>query len=154
MSDPLQPNRPLPSRFLCQWDSPGKETGVGCHALLQGIFPTQGWNSCLRHCRRILYCWASGEAQVLGHTWKWSIFHFFPFRSMRGFFFDIHCLCNCTVHGILQDRLLEWVAIPFSSGSSQPRNRTGVSHIAGGFFTSRATREALFIVSTYSSSWG
>ena len=91
MSDTLQPNRPLPSRFLCQWDSPGKDTGVGCHALLQGIFPTQGWNSHLRHCRRSLYCWTSGEAQVLGSTWKWSIFHFFPFRSMRGFFFDIHC---------------------------------------------------------------
>ena len=41
-----------------------------------------------------------------------------------------------TVHGILQARTLEWVAVPFSSGSSQPRNRTGVSCIADGFFTS------------------
>ena len=40
------------------------------------------------------------------------------------------------VHGILQARILEWVAFPFSRGSSQPRNRTQVSHIAGGFFTS------------------
>ena len=40
-------------------------------------------------------------------------------------------------------RILEWVAYPFSSGSSRPRNRTGVSCIAGGFFTSWATREAL-----------
>jgi len=31
-------------RLLCPWDSPGKNAGVGCHALLQGIFPTQGWN--------------------------------------------------------------------------------------------------------------
>ena len=38
-------------------------------------------------------------------------------------------------------RTLEWVAFPFSSGSSQPRNRTRVSYIAGGFFTSWATRE-------------
>ena len=37
-------------------DSPGKNTGVGCHALLQGIFPTQGQNPGLLHCRRILYC--------------------------------------------------------------------------------------------------
>ena len=37
-------------------DSPGKNTGVGCHALLQGIFPTQGLNPGLPHCRRILYC--------------------------------------------------------------------------------------------------
>ena len=45
-----------------------------------------------------------------------------------------------TVHGILQARILEWVAFPFSRGSSQPRDRTQVSHIAGGFFTSWATR--------------
>ena len=36
-------------------DSPGKNTGVGCHALLQGIFPTQGLNLSLPHCRQILY---------------------------------------------------------------------------------------------------
>jgi len=45
-------------------------------------------------------------------------------------------------HGILQARILEWVAVPFSRGSSQPRDRTQVSHIAGGFFTNWATREA------------
>ena len=33
--------------LLCPWDSPGKNTGVGCHALLQGLFPTQGWNPSL-----------------------------------------------------------------------------------------------------------
>ena len=40
------------------------------------------------------------------------------------------------VHGILQARILEWVAVPFSRGSSQPRDGIQVSHIAGGFFTS------------------
>ena len=45
------------------------------------------------------------------------------------------------VHGILQARILEWVAIPFSKGSFQPREQTQVSHIAGGFFTSWATKE-------------
>ena len=39
------------------------------------------------------------------------------------------------VHGILQARILEWVAIPFSQGSSQPRDQTQVSRIAGRFFT-------------------
>ena len=34
-------------RLLCPWDSPSKNTGVSCHAFLQGIFPTQGWNPCL-----------------------------------------------------------------------------------------------------------
>ena len=48
-----------------------------------------------------------------------------------------------TVHGILQARILEWVAIPFSRGSSQPRDQIQVSRIAGGFFTSWAKREAL-----------
>ena len=41
-----------------------------------------------------------------------------------------------TVHGILQARILEWVAVPFSRVYSQPRDRSQVSHIAGGFFTS------------------
>ena len=49
---------------------------------------------------------------------------------------------NPTVHGILQARILEWVAFPISRGSSQPRDRTQVSCIAGRFFTSWATREA------------
>ena len=47
-----------------------------------------------------------------------------------------------TAHGILQAWILEWVAFPFSTGSSQPRDRTQVSHTARGFFTSWATREA------------
>ena len=47
-----------------------------------------------------------------------------------------------TVHGILQARILEWVAFPFSRGSSQPRDRTQVSCIADRFFTSWVRREA------------
>ena len=82
-------------------DSPGKNTGVDCHALLQGIFPTQGLNPGLPHCRQILY--------QLSHKGS--------------------------------PRILEWVAYPFSRGSSQSRNWTEVSCLAGGFFTSWATRE-------------
>ena len=44
-----------PARLLCPWDSPGKNTEVGFHALLLGIFPTQGLNLGLSHCRQILY---------------------------------------------------------------------------------------------------
>ena len=44
-------------------------------------------------------------------------------------------LPGSSVHGILQARILEWVAIPFSRGSFQPGDQTQVSHIAGGFFT-------------------
>ena len=83
-------------------DSPGKNSGVGCHALPQVIFPTQGSNPGLPHCRWILYC-----------------------LSYQG-----------------SPRILEWVAYFFSRGSSQSRNWTGVSYIAGRFFTSWATWEA------------
>ena len=48
----------------------------------------------------------------------------------------------CIVHGILQARILEWVAFPSSRGYSQPRDQTQVSRIAGRFFTSWAKREA------------
>ena len=46
-----------PMDCVCQapWNSPGKNTGVGSHSLLQGIFPTQGWKPGLSHCRWILY---------------------------------------------------------------------------------------------------
>ena len=63
-------------------------------------------------------------------------------------------LCDCSlpgsfVHGILQARILEWVAIPFSRGSSRPRDPTQVSCIAGRFFTIWATREVPWIHNTY-----
>ena len=83
-------------------DSPVKNTGVGCHALLQGIFPTRGSNPCLLHCRQILYHLSHQESP----------------------------------------RILEWVAYPFSRGSSWFRNWTEVFCFAGLLFTSWATREA------------
>ena len=43
-----------PARLLCPWDFSGKNTGVGSHFLLQGIFLIQGLNPCLLHCRQIL----------------------------------------------------------------------------------------------------
>ena len=51
---------------------------------------------------------------------------------------------DCMVHGILQARILEWVAFPFSRGSSQPRDWIQVSRIAGRFFTSWATFTGYF----------
>ena len=50
-----------------------------------------------------------------------------------------------SIHGILQARILEWIAIPFSRGSSQPRDQTQTSHIAGRFFSIWATREAWYL---------
>ena len=83
------------------WNSPGYNTGVGSLPLLQGIFPTQGSNPGLLHCRWIIY--------QLSHKGS--------------------------------PRILERVALPFSRGSSQPRNQTGVSCIEGKFFTNWAIRE-------------
>ena len=51
------------SHILCPWDSPGKNTGVGCHALLQGIFPSQGWNL---H----LLCLLAGRFFTTSATWE------------------------------------------------------------------------------------
>ena len=98
MSDCLRPHG-----LWSPWDSPGQITGVGSLSVLQGIFPTQGLNSGLLHCRWILY--------QLSHKGS--------------------------------PRILEWVGWPFSSGSSQPRNWTGVSCFAGGLFASWVSREAL-----------
>ena len=58
VSDSLQPHGLYPSMpdSSVHGDSPGKNTGVRCHALLQRIFPSQGLNPGLLHCRRILYC--------------------------------------------------------------------------------------------------
>ena len=55
MPDSSQPHGLQPTRLLCPWDFPGKNTGVGSHLLLQGIFPTQGLNLGLLHCRQNLY---------------------------------------------------------------------------------------------------
>ena len=82
MPNSLCPHGPQPARLLCHGNSPGKNIGVGCYALLQGIFLTQGSNPGLPHCRQILY--------HLSHQGS--------------------------------PRILEWVAYPFSGGSSRPRN--------------------------------
>ena len=77
----------------------------------------------------------------------WALCHRLKFQVILGFTWKVKvqvaqlCLTLCdpidyTVHGILQARILEWVAIPFSRGSSQPRDQTQVSHTTGGFFTS------------------
>ena len=85
------------------WNSPGQNTEVWSYSLLQGIFPNQGSNPGLLHCRWILY--------QLSHQGN--------------------------------PRILQWVAYPFSSGSSRPRNRIGASCIADRFFTNWAMREAI-----------
>ena len=62
MSNSLWPHGLLPARLLCPWDSLGKSPGAGCHALLQGIYLTQGLNPSHLRCRQILYPWTTYES--------------------------------------------------------------------------------------------
>ena len=72
------------------------------------------------------------------------IIHIYPLKPLT-LFNPMDCSPpGSSVCGILQARILELVAISFSGSSSQPRDRTQVSHIVGRFFTIWATREALF----------
>ena len=76
---------------------------------------------------------------------SWCLYSVRLCRSLSHVWLCDLVVCNppaSSVHGILQARVIEWVAIPFSRGSSQPRDWTQVSCIAGRFFTIWATREA------------
>ena len=103
-STSLKPNRLQTTRLLYSWDSPGKNTGVGCHALLEGIFLNQGLNPHLLHLPR---CQAGSFTTAAAAKLLQS------------------CLTLCdpidssppgsVVPGILQARTLEWISISFSS---------------------------------------
>ena len=69
MSNSFRPYGLWSARFLSPWDSPGKNTRVSCHSLLQGVFPTQGSNPCLLRCRQILYHGVTWEAWMYVHLW-------------------------------------------------------------------------------------
>ena len=119
----------------CSWDSPGQNTGVGSSSLLQGIFPTQGSNPGLPHCRWILYQLSHQESpRILG----WVAY---PFSSRSSWPSDGTQVSHIAGGFFYQPshkgspRILGWVAYPFSSGSSWPRYPAGVSCIADGFFT-------------------
>ena len=82
-------------------------------------------------------------------SWWELVMDWIGIRDKRGMKVKVAQLCptlwdpvDYKVHGLLQARILEWVAFPFSRGSSQPRDWTQVSRIAGRFFTSWATTEA------------
>ena len=75
-----------PAWLFCPWDSPGKNTGLSCYSLLQGIFLTQGSNPSLLHCRQIL-CWLSYEGcPIPVLKFLWAIF------TTRNFAVVIFCL--------------------------------------------------------------
>ena len=153
---------PLPMEFSRQryWS--------GYLPLLQGIFPTQQSNHGLLHCRRILY-----QLSYQGSPWGWgahsdfSITRWHPWGSEHSCMLShnwrfatpwtVCSLPGSLVHGIFQTRILEWVAISFSRWSSQPRDWTRVSCIAGRGFILWAIRECPvsgnFYVPQYLISW-
>ena len=98
-----------PTTLPHSWDSPGKNTGVGCHFLLQTMK-------------------VKSESEIA--------------QSCPTLCDPVGCSPpDSSIQGILQVRILEWVAISFSRGSSQPRDQICVSCIAGRCFTIWATRE-------------
>ena len=139
MSDSVRPYRRQPTRLPHPWDSPGKNTGVGCHFLLQCMkvkserevasVMSDSVRPRRRKPTRLLCPWDfPGKSTGVGcHCLLQKVTQSCP------------TLCDSMdyrVHGILQARILEWVAFPFSRRSSQPRDQTEVSPIAGRFFTS------------------
>ena len=142
---------------------------MGSHSLLQGIFPTQVscrfftvWASrkalylsiyfMPNICRMLRYVSFDTNIQVLKLFCSFSIERIKRKKEKESEGAQ-SCLTLCnpmdcslpgsSIHGILQARILEWVAISFSRGSSQPRDRTKVSRIAGRRFILWATKEAL-----------
>ena len=133
----LRPPGLEPARLFCPWNSLGKSTGMGCHTLLQGLFQTLGLNPGLLPCRQILYylrkpfVYHGCTCVCLSLSWVWLFAT--PWTV---------ALQGPLSKGVFQERLLEWVTILFSRGSSWPRDQTQVSHIAGRFLTIWATAEA------------
>ena len=135
VSDSLRPHRLKPTRLFYPWDFLGKNTGVGCHALIQGIFLTQGSNPGLYFAGGFFTIWGTREAHyrpcIINKETEipWDWFWCLDSQNYR--------VTNIwLIPSILQARILEWVAFPFSRRSSQPRDQSQVSCIAGGFFTS------------------
>ena len=133
--------------LFCPWDSPGKNIGVGCRALLQGIFLTQGSKPHLVSpalAGGFFTTSATREAQERGNV--------LVAQSCPTLCNPMDCsLPVSSVHGISQARVQEQVAILFSRGSSQPKDQTQVSYIAGRSFTIGATQtENLFNLLPYS----
>ena len=131
VSGSLRPHGPEFTSLLHPWNFPRKSTRVGCHFLLEGIFPTQGSNQGLQRGRQMLDCLSHQGSPML-------VAQLCPTLCDA-----MDCsLPGSSVHGLLQARILEWVAISFSRGSSQPRDQTKGSRVAGRFFMIWATGEA------------
>ena len=139
MYDAVQPHRQQPTRLLCPWDSPGKNTGVGCHLPRKNYNYTieLSGNLCQKYVDQI-YVGQFVDSSIDLYVYLYMILYSLDSVQFSSVIQLCLTLCNpmdYTVRGILQARILAEVAFPISRGSSQPRNGTQVSCIAGGFFT-------------------
>ena len=109
----------------------------GSPSLLQGTFTTQGWNPGLPAALQVdpLMSEPPGKPKNTGVGSLFFLKRIFPTQELNQGFLHCRQILYLLNHKISL-RILEWEAYPFSRGSSQPRDRTGVSCIAGGFFTS------------------
>ena len=93
-----------------------------------------------RHCLKLRYLWIN--VSILFRVVERK---YYSLSRVQLFVTPMDCSPpGSFVHGILQARILEWVAIPFSRGSSQPKDQTQVSCISGRFFNIWTTREELW----------
>ena len=79
------------TRLLCPWNSSGKNTEVDFHAFLQGIFPTQGWNPSLLHCRWILCCLSHKGSHI--YVYVCTHTHTHTYIHCTCFYIHIQCMC-------------------------------------------------------------
>ena len=154
MTDSVRPHRRQPTRLPRPWDSPGKNTGVGCHFLLQ-CMKVKSESEVAQSCPTLsdpMDCSLPGS----------SVHGIFPGKSTgvgcqikrlystySYYKIWLYSLCCPLSMGILQARILEWIAISFSRGYSPPRDQPLVFHIAGRLFILWATREAQYILVAY-----
>ena len=168
----VRSHRQQPTRLPHPWDSPGKNTGVGCHFLLQ-CMKVKSENEVAQSCptpSNPMYCSLPGssihgifQARVL----EWGAIAFSDYFLCR---YQMQVckllqlcstLCNpmdysllgSSVHGILQARILEWVAMPSSRGSSWPRDGIRIlmsPALAGKFFATSTTWSRYQVLSSNS----
>ena len=132
LSDSLQPCGLKLTRLLCPWNSLSKNTGVGSHSFLQGIFLTQRSNPGLPHCRWILHQLSHETSLVAEKMHMVGNLHMSCvcakcLQSCLTLCDPMDCcLSDSSVYGILQARILECVAMPSSRESLKPRDQTHI----------------------------
>ena len=143
MSDSVRPHRRQPTRLLRPWDSPGKNTGVGCHFLLQWM-KVKSESEVAQSCPTLhdtMDCSLPGSSIHGIFQARYTYIHIYThiYVCVHAKSLQLHpTLCDpiegsppgFSIHRILQARILGWVALPFSRESSPLRDQTSVSYVS------------------------